>query len=60
VEQRALEVWGSEEQLEAERERREEERAKSKVKKYNKQLKGMNWWRCLRMVTVVGVADGSI
>jgi DNA-repair protein complementing XP-A cells len=44
VERRALEVWGSEEQLEAERERREEERAKSKVKKYNKQLKGINWW----------------
>jgi hypothetical protein len=35
-------VWGSEEQLQAERERREEERAKAKVKKYNKQLKGMN------------------
>lgn len=41
VECRALEVWGSEEQLEAERERREEERAKSKVKKYNKQLKAL-------------------
>ncbi|GFG35209.1 hypothetical protein Cfor_01313 [Coptotermes formosanus] len=41
VEQRALEVWGSEEQLQAERERREEERAKSKVKKYNKQLKAL-------------------
>jgi DNA-repair protein complementing XP-A cells len=44
VERRALEVWGSEEELEAERERREEERTKSKVKKYNKQLKGTNWW----------------
>ncbi|XP_069673219.1 DNA repair protein complementing XP-A cells homolog [Periplaneta americana] len=41
VEKRALEVWGSEEQLEAERERREEERAKSKMKKYNKQLKAL-------------------
>ena len=40
VEKRAIEVWGSEEQLEEERERREEERIKAKTKKYNKQLKG--------------------
>jgi len=42
VEDRALEVWGSLEELELERERerREEKREMSKAKKYNKHLKG--------------------
>ncbi|KAF4519165.1 hypothetical protein B566_EDAN008228 [Ephemera danica] len=39
VERRALEVWGSEEQLEEERELREHKREKSKEKKYNKKMK---------------------
>lgn len=39
VEQRALEVWGSEEALLQERECRDVKRDKSKLKKYNKNLK---------------------
>lgn len=39
VEKRALEVWGSEDALEQERERREEKKEKSKYKKYQKQMK---------------------
>ncbi|KAJ8942420.1 hypothetical protein NQ318_007094 [Aromia moschata] len=39
VEKRALEVWGSEEEIEKERERREEKRVISKSKKYEKQMK---------------------
>lgn len=39
VEERALEVWGSEETLIKEKELREEKRETSKVKKYNKRLK---------------------
>ncbi|XP_037041672.1 DNA repair protein complementing XP-A cells homolog [Bradysia coprophila] len=39
IEQRALEVWGSEEQLIKEREERDEKRDKAKLKKYNKNLK---------------------
>lgn len=39
VEKRALEVWGTEENLEQERELREEKRVMSKSKKYEKQLK---------------------
>lgn len=39
VEQRALEVWGSEEELIKERELRDEKRDKTKLKKYNKNLK---------------------
>uniref|UniRef100_A0AAG5D7G7 XPA C-terminal domain-containing protein n=1 Tax=Anopheles atroparvus TaxID=41427 RepID=A0AAG5D7G7_ANOAO len=39
IEKRALEVWGSEENLMREKELREEKREVSKVKKYNKRLK---------------------
>ncbi|CAH0562565.1 unnamed protein product [Brassicogethes aeneus] len=39
VEKRALEVWGSEESIEEEREKREEKQVMSKTKKYHKQLK---------------------
>lgn len=39
VEERALEVWGSEENLIKEKELREEKREITKVKKYNKRLK---------------------
>lgn len=39
IEQRALEVWGSEENLLKEKQLREEKREVSKVKKYNKRLK---------------------
>lgn len=39
VEERALEVWGSEENLIKEKELREEKREVTKVKKYNKRLK---------------------
>jgi DNA-repair protein complementing XP-A cells len=42
VEKRALEVWGTEEALEEERELREEKREKAKAKKYGKKMKGMN------------------
>ncbi|GLH03245.1 DNA repair protein complementing XP-A cells homolog [Gryllus bimaculatus] len=41
VEKRALEVWGSEEALAEEHERREEKRSVAKIKKYNKQLKSL-------------------
>jgi len=41
VEKRALEVWGSEEALEAEHEKREDRRDKLKVKKFNKKLKAL-------------------
>lgn len=39
VEQRALEVWGSEDGLMAQREQRDVNREKTKLKKYNKNLK---------------------
>ncbi|XP_055694957.1 DNA repair protein complementing XP-A cells homolog [Lutzomyia longipalpis] len=39
IEKRALEVWGSEENLRAQHELRDEKREKSKIKKYNKQMK---------------------
>ncbi|XP_049291538.1 DNA repair protein complementing XP-A cells homolog [Anopheles funestus] len=39
IEQRALEIWGSEEKLMREKEEREEKREILKVKKYNKRLK---------------------
>ncbi|XP_058460052.1 DNA repair protein complementing XP-A cells homolog [Malaya genurostris] len=39
IEQRALEVWGTEENLIKEKELREEKREVTKVKKYNKRLK---------------------
>ncbi|XP_055715502.1 DNA repair protein complementing XP-A cells homolog [Phlebotomus papatasi] len=39
IEKRALEVWGSEERLREEHELRDEKREKSKIKKYNKQMK---------------------
>ena len=41
VEKRALEVWGSEEALEAEHEKREDRRDQLKVKKFNKKLKAL-------------------
>lgn len=41
VEDRAMEVWGSMEELELERESRDEKREKSKAKKYSKHLKGI-------------------
>lgn len=40
VEQRAMEVWGSEEELEKQRELRDEKRVLAKSKKYNKNMKG--------------------
>lgn len=39
IEQRAIEVWGSEDGLMQERELRDEKRDKTKLKKYNKNLK---------------------
>lgn len=39
VEKRALEVWGSEEKLQEELEKREEKRVVNKGKKYQKQMK---------------------
>lgn len=39
IEERALQVWGSEDNLLKERELRDEKRDKTKAKKYNKQLK---------------------
>ncbi|XP_068912313.1 DNA repair protein complementing XP-A cells homolog [Tenebrio molitor] len=39
IEERALEVWGSEEQIEEERQRRQEKKVIAKTKKYNKHLK---------------------
>lgn len=41
VEKRALEIWGSEEALEEEREKREEKKEKSKFKKYQKNMKAL-------------------
>jgi len=41
VEKRALEVWGNEEALEEEHEKREERRDQLKVKKFNKKLKAL-------------------
>ncbi len=41
VEKRALEVWGTEEALENEHEKREEKRDQAKVKKFNKKLKAL-------------------
>ncbi|GAB0094907.1 DNA repair protein complementing XP-A cells homolog [Sergentomyia squamirostris] len=39
IEKRALEVWGSEERLREEHQLRDEKREKTKIKKYNKQMK---------------------
>ncbi|XP_045108337.1 DNA repair protein complementing XP-A cells homolog [Portunus trituberculatus] len=39
VEKRALEVWGSEEALEEELQKKEEQKQKNKLKKYNKKMK---------------------
>lgn len=39
IEERALVVWGSEENLQSQHERRDEKREVGKVKKYNKKLK---------------------
>ena len=41
VEERALEIWGDEEALQQEHEKREEKRDQAKVKKFNKKLKAL-------------------
>lgn len=41
IEKRALEVWGTPEALEKEREERESKKEKSKFKKYQKQMKAL-------------------
>jgi len=41
IEDRALEIWETPEKLEEERELREAKKQKSKVKKFNKQVKGI-------------------
>ena len=41
VEERALEVWGTEEALEKEHEKREEKKEAAKVKKFNKRIKAL-------------------
>ncbi len=41
VEKRALEIWGTEEALEEEHEKREDKRDQAKVKKFNKKLKAL-------------------
>ena len=41
IEDRALEVWGSEEALEKEHEARDEKREKAKAKKFDKQIKAL-------------------
>lgn len=41
VEKRALEIWGKEETLEEEHEKREDRRDQAKVKKFNKKLKAL-------------------
>ena len=41
VEERALEIWGDEEALEKEHEKREQKRDQAKVKKFNKKLKAL-------------------
>lgn len=41
VEKRALEIWGSEEKINEELEKREEKRVMAKTKKYNKQMKAL-------------------
>ena len=41
VEERALEIWGDEETLNKEHEKREEKRDQAKVKKFNKKLKAL-------------------
>ncbi|RZF44736.1 hypothetical protein LSTR_LSTR000688 [Laodelphax striatellus] len=41
IEKRAIEVWGSEEEIEKEAERREEKKIISKTKKYNKNMKAL-------------------
>lgn len=40
MEVRALEVWGSEEAIEAEREKRDEKKIKSKKRTFDKMIKG--------------------
>ena len=47
VEERALEIWETEENLEKEHEKRLEKRDQAKAKKFNKKLKA------LRMVSIV-------
>jgi DNA-repair protein complementing XP-A cells len=42
VAERALEVWGSEEALEEEREKRADKRDQMKQKKYEKKVKGQS------------------
>ena len=41
VSERALEVWGSEEKLEEERDLREDKRQAAKQKKFDKKVKGL-------------------
>ena len=41
VEKRALEIWGDEETLENEHEKRETKRDQAKIKKFNKKLKAL-------------------
>lgn len=41
IEDRALEIWETPEKLEEERELREAKKEKTKVKKFNKQVKGI-------------------
>ena len=40
VEKRALEIWGSKENLQQEKEQREENKEKAKQKKFDKKVKG--------------------
>lgn len=47
IEKRALEVFGSEEKLEEEREKRDEKRIIAKTKKYNKNIKGLYFFKIL-------------
>ena len=49
VEDRALEVWGTEEAIEAEREKREEKKIKSKKRTFDKMIKG--WYLVLLLYT---------
>lgn len=57
VKERAMEVWESEENLQLEKEKREEKRVVSKTKKYNKQMKElrMNMRSSIYNRTSVGV-----
>ena len=53
VEERALEVWKNEENLEKEHEKRLEKRDQAKAKKFNKKLKA------LRMVSTTDIKNHS-